>query len=125
MGGVGGRVSAYLRPFLPRPVRTVFPAGLCARSLSFRVSQIINSETRFWQVCYWGRGSVNREHLYPDAALWPDRVLDERVLVERQRHQLCASVICSSAPAIWTPLVPPVCGRTSDDPCRAPCSGVT
>ena len=34
----------------------------------------------------WGRDSVNREHLYPDAALRPDRVLDERVLVERQRH---------------------------------------
>ena len=32
----------------------------------------------------WGRDSVNREHLYPDAALRPDRVLDERVLVERQ-----------------------------------------
>jgi|SRR5690348_6746595 len=24
----------------------------------------------------WGRDSVNREHLYPDAALRPDRVLD-------------------------------------------------
>ena len=30
------------------------------------------------------RDSVNREHLYLNAALRPDRVLDERVLVERQ-----------------------------------------
>ena len=59
------------------------------------------------------------------SALRPDRVLDERVLVERQRHQLCASVISSSAPAIWTPLASPICGQTCGDPCRAPCSGVT
>jgi hypothetical protein len=65
----------------------------------------------------WGRDSVNREHLYSDAVLRPGRVLDERVL-ERQRHQLCASVISSSAPAIWTPLASPVCGRTCDDHCR-------
>jgi len=58
----------------------------------------------------WGRDSVNREHLYPNAALRPDRVLDQRVLVERQRHQLCAFVISSSTPAIWTPLASPVCG---------------
>src|SRR6516164_3008399 len=84
-----------------------------------------NSESAPDKSATWGRDSVNRKHLDPDAALQPDPVLDERVLVERQRHQLCASVISSSAPAIWTPLASPVCGRTCDDPCRAPCSGVT
>ena len=69
------------------------------------------------------RDSVNREHLYPNAAL-RDRVLDERALVKCQRHQLCASVISSSALAIWTRLASPVCERTCDDLCRAPCSGV-
>ena len=61
----------------------------------------------------------------PLYVVWRDCFLAERVLVERQRHQLCASVIASSAPAIWAPLVSPVCGRTCDDPCPAPCSGVT
>jgi hypothetical protein len=51
---------------------------------------------------------VNREHLNPDAALRCDRFLAEQVLGERQRHQLCASVTSSSAPAIWAPLVSPV-----------------
>ena len=69
--------------------------------------------------------SVNYEHLDPDAALRPDRVPDERVLAERQQHQLCASVIPSSAPVIWTLLASPVCGRSCDDPCRVPCRGVT
>src|SRR6478672_6622262 len=68
---------------------------------------------------------VNREHVYPDAALRPDPFLAEQVLGERRRHRLCASVTASLAPLIWAPLVSPVCGRTFDDPCRAPCSGVT
>ena len=40
-GWCRGRVSAYLRPSLPRSVRAVFPLGLCTRPLSFGVSQII------------------------------------------------------------------------------------
>jgi hypothetical protein len=73
-----------------------------------------------------GKGDpVNRERLYPDAELRRVRFLAERVLVERQRHELCASVISSSAPTIWAPLVSTVCERTFDGPWRAPCSGVT
>jgi hypothetical protein len=67
----------------------------------------------------------NRERLYPDAELRRARFLAERVLVEHRRHRLCASVTASLAPLIWAPLVSPVCGRTFDDPCRAPYSGVT
>ena len=37
VGGVGGRVSAYLRPSLARSVRTLFSVGLRARPLSLGV----------------------------------------------------------------------------------------
>jgi hypothetical protein len=46
VGGVGGWVSAYLRPSLPRSVPTVFPIGLRARPLSLGVSRIIIVELR-------------------------------------------------------------------------------
>ena len=41
LGGVGGRVAAYLRLSLPRSVPTVFPVGLRARPLSIGVRRII------------------------------------------------------------------------------------
>jgi hypothetical protein len=38
------------------------------------------------------RDPVNREHVYPDAALRPDPFLAEQVLGARRRHRLCATV---------------------------------
>ena len=60
--------------------------------------------------------AVNRDYLYLDAALRRDRFLAERVLVERRRHRLRASMSAPSAPTIWTPLFSSVCERSYNDP---------